>query len=1252
MRRTALLSLLALGSLVGCTRQVPAPPPVQVDPDPARHVGDGDKGAPRPLDQLLAGVTEPTKQDRYDAALLEALNLLAEKKETQALASLEAAKAIQDDEQIQREIERLRAIVARHNAADATTANIRAVLDDGRAEEAAKLAVDALAEYGGSDAAEPLLTLKRQADALVAVRANAAEQAKRIRAEADAALAAHNLRTAAVALENILAAGDDAELRKQLDDIHDRLRRYDDDRARAAELRRDPGQLDDALAALTDAQKAWDTPEVRDQIDAYNLALQKRHERLSVADFEVRGDVGAADAGRTLAEELLPAFKARYDLVERGQLAKVVEELKLEAHDLSDDQANRAEVGRLAKVRYLVVGSVSRLGGVTLNARLVDVRSGLVMQTARVTAASADELPPLLPQLATVLMMIDEQKMAYEQDQARQTAVAVKAVEPAPLPPPPDVPAADDPPAVPIVTATPIAPPIGDLKGDDFGRLVPPPDGDPVPLVIAPAAEEPVKLRLQQVCIEVGDNLFRRGRFVEANAQFELALTIGRNHGDVQIRLDRCRPFLPPPVVVVAPPPPRPRLAVLDFTVWGDPDVVPPILGPYTADALAPYFSPPYEVVDREVVCWYMNRMGLSLRDVLLDPAARRWLGRALGVRYFVLGTIEQTHSFVVTTYLVDAESGWVYGSGRIHVGNAFEMKCRLGELAYETMLSPRERERRRRAVEAAERQAERFHEMEEAERWRRLRECDDPDAIVLEIQRLGDKIDVEIALELLGRARKLRPGSIEINFLFELFNGRLRRREWDDARRRDWDGRQALVADQQRRQLELARAAEEARLQAQRDAAARAAADVRVLDQQRLQGYEQLRQQAQVAQRQKNFDLSIQLFQSAAGLHGGDEAYRDVAAARVLADEAARTRIAEANAAREAALLRQREDELARTRLALGEERRRRDAEAKAARDAPAARDTAVYERLLDDGQRFETKSEFDAAVASYQNARQLRRTDEVERLLTQALVEQSRAAAAKLGAKDKQDLERRLAEEKARREKAEAEAAENHRLYESALASAQKAMQDKKYDAAVAKYAEAGKLYNTDIVLTGLRQAKTLQTQETDQAAAERAKREAEAKRADDLKRWKDAGLDALTAKQYGRAVDLLTKAKAVAPADVDLLAALAKAEHAKADEDAKAKLAADKAHGDAGFKQFLDGGKENLGAKQYEAAAASLREAVKLRPDDKEAAAALAQAEKAMTDAKIDGEASRKKTEAYQKSMGDGRTALAAKHYDAAV
>src|SRR5262249_48705137 len=169
----------------------------------------------------------------------------------------------------------------------------------------------------------------------------------------------------------------------------------------------DPAGLEDALAALQEAQKAWDTLQVRQDIDDCTLALQKRRDRLSVADFEVRGDVGFADAGRTVAEELLPAFKGRYDLVEREPLGEVVAQLKLEASALADDEGGRREVGKLAKVRYLVLGSVSRVSGIVVSARLVDVRTGLVVQTAKVVGASPDEVLAQLPQLAGVLQMTD-----------------------------------------------------------------------------------------------------------------------------------------------------------------------------------------------------------------------------------------------------------------------------------------------------------------------------------------------------------------------------------------------------------------------------------------------------------------------------------------------------------------------------------------------------------------------------------------------------------------------------------------------------------------------------------------------------------------------------------------------------------------------------------------------------------------------------------------------------------------------------
>src|SRR5262249_32507794 len=149
--------------------------------------------------------------------------------------------------------------------------------------EAAQLAGAALAQYGGSDAAPSLVKLKLQADALVAAQLteNAARQ-KRFREEAEAALKDRNLRAAAPALEQALQSGDDPALRKQYDDAQTALKRYDECRGKAGELRRDPATLEDALAQLNDAAKAWDTLQVRQEIDECTVALQNRRERAGV----------------------------------------------------------------------------------------------------------------------------------------------------------------------------------------------------------------------------------------------------------------------------------------------------------------------------------------------------------------------------------------------------------------------------------------------------------------------------------------------------------------------------------------------------------------------------------------------------------------------------------------------------------------------------------------------------------------------------------------------------------------------------------------------------------------------------------------------------------------------------------------------------------------------------------------------------------------------------------------------------------
>src|SRR5262249_46408184 len=146
------------------------------------------------------------------------------------------------------------------------------------------------------------------------------------------------------------------------------------------------------IAALKDAAAAWDTLQVRQDLDDCTLLMQKRRERISVADFEVRGESGVPMAGRAVAEELLPYFKVKYDLVERGQIGKVIDELKLESSDLIDNPESRQQFAQLSRVRYLVVGSITPMSGILVNARLVDVRTGLVAQSARFIAATPEEM--------------------------------------------------------------------------------------------------------------------------------------------------------------------------------------------------------------------------------------------------------------------------------------------------------------------------------------------------------------------------------------------------------------------------------------------------------------------------------------------------------------------------------------------------------------------------------------------------------------------------------------------------------------------------------------------------------------------------------------------------------------------------------------------------------------------------------------------------------------------------------------------
>src|SRR5437764_879921 len=139
MRKILLLAFFSASligiCLTGCSR-TPAPrlevsadtppEPVVVQPSgtsstPATPVSsnafEGAIPATQPL-LLPVAAPEPSVQEKYDAALLEALNDVAEKKYAEALVSLGVAKAAQNNERVQSEIDKVKALIGQRQAAD------------------------------------------------------------------------------------------------------------------------------------------------------------------------------------------------------------------------------------------------------------------------------------------------------------------------------------------------------------------------------------------------------------------------------------------------------------------------------------------------------------------------------------------------------------------------------------------------------------------------------------------------------------------------------------------------------------------------------------------------------------------------------------------------------------------------------------------------------------------------------------------------------------------------------------------------------------------------------------------------------------------------------------------------------------------------------------------------------------------------------------------------------------------------------
>lgn len=86
------------------------------------------------------------------------------------------------------------------------------------------------------------------------------------------------------------------------------------------------------------------------------------------------------------------ANQGKYQVLERSQLDKIFKEMSLTGHDDFDD-STAIEIGKLAKAKLVLIGSLTKLGGrYAISARGIDIETGNITFGQSVFADSVDEL--------------------------------------------------------------------------------------------------------------------------------------------------------------------------------------------------------------------------------------------------------------------------------------------------------------------------------------------------------------------------------------------------------------------------------------------------------------------------------------------------------------------------------------------------------------------------------------------------------------------------------------------------------------------------------------------------------------------------------------------------------------------------------------------------------------------------------------------------------------------------------------------
>ncbi len=115
----------------------------------------------------------------------------------------------------------------------------------------------------------------------------------------------------------------------------------------------------------------------------------------TVLDFKINKSVKAAFDGSSIAVILEEPLSIYYKLVDRMQIQKAMKELKFQLSDMTDKKKIR-QFGKLVGAEVIITGSVVQFGeNITIATKVIDVETGEIKQTAKVSTNDISDIPYL-----------------------------------------------------------------------------------------------------------------------------------------------------------------------------------------------------------------------------------------------------------------------------------------------------------------------------------------------------------------------------------------------------------------------------------------------------------------------------------------------------------------------------------------------------------------------------------------------------------------------------------------------------------------------------------------------------------------------------------------------------------------------------------------------------------------------------------------------------------------------------------------